>query len=301
MFILVGGYNMTYAEIRFIDYYKIDIHKLLHDENIDAASLFSQAKALDSKIASSIKGYKPKGIAWNSAIIPNSTNGGYTYNQNLIRDYLEIMYACLQGILNAIPYYEKICDLGEDVSTGQCLYIADQLSISKYIKEMATRYSCEITFPQEVFDCIQLISSGGIVNEDTLRSTLRIIIQCLETYQNSLLTDARDIKEVISENSPTINIIAQGGNSISTASAVSNVHVDIFLQIEQTMEAVKESCLAPVQEAQILEKLEELKAISQEKNRRTKWDKIKGFFQWLAEQSLQVAGWVIPLIYQILN
>ena len=67
------------------------------------------------------------------------------------------------------------------------------------------------------------------------------------------------------------------------------------------MEAVKESCLGPVQEAQILEKLEELKAISQEKNRRTKWDKIKGFFKWLAEQSLQVAGWVIPLIYQILN
>lgn len=43
------------------------------------------------------------------------------------------------------------------------------------------------------------------------------------------------------------------------------------------MEAVKESCLGPVQEAQILEKLEELKAISQEKTGEQSGIKLRDF------------------------
>ena len=87
-----------------------------------------------------------------------------------------------------------------------------------------------------------------------------------------------------------------GGNASANASASAQVNVDVSVQIEQTIEKVKEACLNSEEEAAILAKLEELKEIAQEKNKRAKWDKVKGIFKWLAEQSLQAASWVVPLI-----
>ena len=86
----------------------------------------------------------------------------------------------------------------------------------------------------------------------------------------------------------------RSGNANASASA--QVNVDVSVQIEQTIEKVKEACLNSEEEAAILAKLEELKEIAQENDKRTKWNKVKGVFKWLAEQSLQAASLVVPLI-----
>ena len=64
---------------------------------------------------------------------------------------------------------------------------------------------------------------------------------------------------------------------------------------------MKQACLSPEEEEAILAKLDELREIAQEKNKRTKWGKVKGVFKWLAEQSLQAASWVVPLIAQLMQ
>ena len=48
---------------------------------------------------------------------------------------------------------------------------------------------------------------------------------------------------------------------------------------------------------EVLQKLEELKQIAEEKSRKKNvWEKVKNALRWVAEQSIQVASVVVPVL-----
>ena len=47
--------------------------------------------------------------------------------------------------------------------------------------------------------------------------------------------------------------------------------------------------------------VDELEEISKEKSKPKRWQKLRSVFKWIAEQGLQVAGWVVPLVYKIIS
>lgn len=112
---------MTYREFLQIEKYITEI-EALKKMNIDGNQLQLKAENLNNRILSNIKGYKPQGLSWYSAYVNLSDGlGGYSsinYNRDQICNLMDIMQATLQGILNSLPYYDEICDLGKDISYG---------------------------------------------------------------------------------------------------------------------------------------------------------------------------------------
>ena len=212
------------------------------------------------------------------------------------------MFASLRSVWNAIPNREKILEVGGDVAYGRTLSVALVSYKQEYIIKIIDKYSSEIGFNDDALKMAKAISSKIEVDEQKTHSIYRNVLSELEKYLNSLCENKTYGEgSGMAMGNIQINNNLIGGNATANASASAQVTVDISVQIEQTVEQVKDACLKPEEEAAILAKLDELKGISQEKSKKTKWDKIKGIFKWLAEQGLQVAGWLVPLIYQIMQ
>lgn len=287
---------MTYEQIQQIDYYLTEIQKLQHLQLSDE-ELFSKAKTLDAQIRSSVDGYNPKGISWNTVKI--SLYQSSYYDKGIVYDFLGIMFACLRAVWNSIPNREKILNVGGDVDTGRTLSVATELDKQNFVVDMVNKYSSEIIFSDDVLNMAKKLLSKRQVDEQQTHLIYRNVLNELEKYLNLLCENKPNGEGGGMATGIQINNNLIGGNASANASASAKVNVDISIQIEQTIEKVKEACLNPEEEEAILAKLDELKEIAQEKNKRTKWDKVKGVFKWLAEQSLQAASWIVPLICSI--
>lgn len=284
---------MTYEQIQQIDYYLTEIQKLQHSAE-PVVERYPKVKILNSQISSAVKEYSPKGISWNT--LEFTINQQASKAESMLQGYINIMLASLRSVWNAIPNREKILGVGEDVDIGSSLKVAIKSNKQDFIVNMVNKYQSEIAFSDDVLNVVKKLSSKIEVNEQQTYLIYRNVLNELEKYLN-----------LVCENKPNgegggvatgiqINNNLIGGNASANASASAQVNVDVSVQIEQTIEKVKEACLNSEEEAAILAKLEELKEIAQEKNKRAKWDKVKGIFKWLAEQSLQAASWVVPLI-----
>ena len=88
----------------------------------------------------------------------------------------------------------------------------------------------------------------------------------------------------------------QNNPSIS-ATASANATVDISIVFENAIKQVEDACLPDAQEKEVLAKIQELKDIMESKESKGKrWAKIKDFFRWVAEQGIQVASIIVPLL-----
>lgn len=288
---------MTYEQIQQIDYYLTEIQKLQHSAE-PVVERYPKVKILNSQISSAVKEYSPKGISWNT--LEFTINQQASKAESMLQGYINIMLASLRSVWNAIPNREKILGVGEDVDIGSSLKVAIKSNKQDFIVNMVNKYQSEIAFSDDVLNVVKKLSSKIEVNEQQTYLIYRNVLNELEKYLN-----------LVCENKPNgegggvatgiqINNNLIGGNASANASASAQVNVDVSVQIEQTIEKVKEACLNSEEEAAILAKLEELKEIAQEKNKRAKWDKVKGIFKWLAEQSLQVAGWLVPLVSNLI-
>lgn len=289
---------MTYREFLQIENYIVQIEEIKNLQ-LENSELFNRAETLDYMIRSSVDGYEPCGVKWENASYPLYDSRGIDVPK--IKNFLDIMQAALQGILNSLPYYDDICELGKDISYGYNIS-SNAKSKCDFIVEKTKKYSRNIEFEQSIINARDSLLTGQNLSEEQLNFVFRTLLLDMEDYRKSLLEDKRDLNESVNRQPQNVfNISANGGNAVANASANVQVNVDISIQIDQTVEQVKDACLSPEQETAVLSKLGELKAISQEKNTRKRWDKVKGIFKWLAEQSLQVAGWLVPLVCQIVN
>lgn len=294
----------TYAQIEKIEQY-IEKIKKLQSSSLDGAKLYDAVSHLDDMICTSYKEYNPN-IHWNAAIEEDDPYGKTTYNNDRILEFLEVMEASLQGILNSLECIPEICSIRDDIARGNELLqlqnaSAEEEQFREYVRDMLLKYDSVFSRSQYSYLSGQGFN-GSTHNIKTIVDALHKHLRSINGYSVSsfsLRGSEEQTTQSANYNMPPIHITANGGNANASASA--QVTVDISVQIEQTIEQVKDACLKPEEEAAILDKLDELKGISQEKNKRTKWDKIKGVFQWLAEQGLQVAGWLVPLIYQIMQ
>lgn len=299
----------TYKQIETMEKY-IEKIKQMRLSDHEGKELYDEVSHLDDVISSSIKEYSPN-IHWDSAIECYDPYGKKEYNKVAIIGFLEVMDANLQGILNGLDCYPEICSIREDIKRGEdLLKLNEELDYEEKCEDYV-RFICmkrQSAFTDEQYYYFTDVGFGkSAKNIVEIIDVLRKYIETLSGYNAASLFKAKQgVQPEPTESrtsSPTIQINNnnQGGNVVANASANVQVNLDISIQIDQTVEQVKDACLSPEQEAAVLSKLEELKAISQEKNTRKRWDKVKGIFKWLAEQSLQVAGWLVPLVCQIVQ
>ncbi len=199
-----------------------------------------------------------------------------------IRNFLESLIAqdenasVLNGILDLIAEGQKVK--------------GDESLREKYVSKVYYSYSGNISFdemtkaiataPQEMWNMNMYQASEEMIDG---------IIAKLRSYAETIF-QKREPALFSTNSNPTVVV-----NNIATAT--NNVNIDILLEIESAINQVKEACLPDVQEKEVLAKIQELQEILESnESKRKRWTKIKDIFKWVAEQGIQVASIIVPLL-----
>ena len=295
--------DITYLQVKTIRSYITEINSLT-EKNYEAEKLYNLAKNLDSRIRSSIAEFETKGIDWKRIRsyfkYDNNRASVVQYDTDLINDALTIMKATLKGILDKHAEVAEFLSYLDLIEEGNQLYDKqDERACEEFIRRVLSVYS-------EAFSADQ---SNYLYNTlDKSVSNMQQVIASLDHYAQQLwkesftITTVKRLDTKDNNNSGIkINISNNGGNAFSSASSIAEVKINIEMDIQQTIEEVKEACLGEEKEKEILTKLDELEEISKEKSKPKRWQKLRSVFKWIAEQGLQVAGWVVPLVYKIIS
>lgn len=157
-----------------------------------------------------------------------------------------------------------------------------------FIREVFHSYSGKIEFDEEIKAAAAQPNRFQIVPTTACtKEMVSGVITKLEIYATELLESHKS-----DATPPAVQF-----NNYATAQASANTSISIESSIDNALNQINESCLSEEDEAATKEKLEELKQIINEKSsKREKWNKLKSVMKWLAEQSLTVAGIILPLI-----
>lgn len=184
-------------------------------------------------------------------------------------------------IINVIDEGKAV---GEDYSSRQQFIAKAYFSYGEYIKFDSSL----ITIAQE-----SVVRKSAFDFGETETSIDDVVIQSviakLQQYAESIL-HRRETSSLSKKGSPTVVV-----NNMATAT--NNVNIDISIDIERARKQVKDACLPDAQEKEVIAKIDELKNIMESKESKGKrWAKIKNFFKWVAEQGIQVASILVPLL-----
>lgn len=291
---------MTYREFLQIEKYITEI-EALKKLNIDGNQLQLKAENLNNRILSNIKGYKPQGLSWYSAYVNLSDGlGGYSsinYNRDQICNLMDIMQATLQGILNSLPYYDEICDLGKDISYGHNISNSTK-SKCDFIVEKVKKYSRNIKFEQSIINARDNLLAGNELSEEQLDSIFRTLLLDMEEYRKSLFDDKRDLKEVI--NTPVLVKVEQTQNN----SQVQNVATDLNVSIQNCLKDLDDCETLSEQELEdIKAQLDEIKQLLADKRGKKKAikEKISAILKWVANKGTDVMIAILPTLITTLN
>ena len=99
---------------------------------------------------------------------------------------MDIMQATLQGILNSLPYYDEICDLGKDISYGHNISNSTK-SKCDFIVEKVKKYSRNIKFEQSIINARDNLLAGNELSEEQLDSIFRTLLLDMKSIANLYL------------------------------------------------------------------------------------------------------------------
>ena len=164
-------------------------------------------------------------------------------------------------------------------------------SIVKAIQKLYYSYCSNVKFGKVVEKTINDINEPFALNDGADKTMLDGMLNQLELYAVELCngksksTNSKADKFEITFNNTNNNTLTQ------------TTEINIEIEFENAVKQIEEACLPDVQEKEVLAKLQELKEILESKTTtRARWDKVKGFFKWVAEQVIQVASIIIPLL-----
>ena len=291
---------MTLRQIYKIEEYINDIQKLIKDKNLNGTSYREEAQLLDKKIKSAINTYNANHIDWNF-LEPSDAWELADFNQKVTNN-LVVMEASLQGILDSLSYYGTISKIRELIEDGKNVTdfaysnnIELETECQNYVRRVLSLY--EEAFGEKTYEYL----TGKSFEKSS--QNLNIVIETLSSYMEKIIEKAEN-SNGLARIEKEEKIIPQTVNNIevhATATAKNETNVNLTVQFEETREKIKQECLSEEQENAILEKITELELIAKEKNKKTKWENIKGFFSWMATQGLQIAQWIVPLVNTVLS
>ena len=217
--------------------------------------------------------------------------------EDMIADIDDIM-SVLNGMLAIDPKASQISEVLELIFEGKHIEHSYE-AIQKYISKVFYSYGDYIKLDKSIIAvATRAIKTDvdidwGFKEENSIDYTVvEGIIRKLRIYAQEVLEG----KKTSSKKTVTPAVIINNNPSIS-ATASANATVDISIVFENAVRQVEDACLPDAQEKEVLAKIQELKDIMESKESRGKcWAKIKDFFKWVAEQGIQVASIIAPLL-----
>ena len=193
----------------------------------------------------------------------------------------------LKGVLDSDSNYPIARIIIEDIEACRNAETANE--IEDAIRRIAISYSDRIHFHEEVSRALATMSYKNRVSCVGNKTMLMGMMTQLENYAVDLCCGKIDSGSNTNE-----RVVVNFSN---VATATNNVNIDITAEIENAIKRVEDACLPDAQEKEVLAKIQELKDIIESKESKgNRWAKIKYFFKWVAEQGIQVASIIVPLL-----
>lgn len=223
-------------------------------------------------------------------------------NLSTIEDMLsdiESIRSTLDGMVAQKSNYTLANDILDIVDEGKSIG-TDYESRQRFIARAYYTYNDQIHFDSAIAsiakDSITRKSPLDFDFGETKTSVDDVVIESviskLQQYADSVLQDQKISSQKKEKPSIAINNYNTNNNTNSQS-----LEVDFSMEIENARHQIEEACLPESQEKEVLEKIEELREIIESKeSKKNRWAKIKEFFKWVAEQGVQVASVVLPLL-----
>lgn len=217
--------------------------------------------------------------------------------EQMLADIDDIV-SVLNGMLALDPKAAQITDVLELISEGEHIEQSYE-AIQKYISKVFYSYGDYIKLDKSIIAvATRAIKTDvdiewGFKEDNSIDYTVvEGILRKLRVYAQEVLDGKKESAKKASVPSVVIN-----NNPSITATASANATVDISIVFENAVRQVEDTCLPDAQEKEVLAKIQELKDIMESKESKGKrWTKIKDFFKWVAEQGIQVASIIVPLL-----
>lgn len=217
--------------------------------------------------------------------------------KQMIADIDDII-SVLNGMLALDPKAAQITDLLELIFEGEHIEQSYE-AIQKYISKVFYSYGDYIKLDKSIIAvATRAIKTDvdiewGFKEENSIDYTVvEGILRKLRIYAQEVLEGKKESTKKASAPSVVIN-----NNPAISATASANAAVDISIVFENAVRQVEDACLPDAQEKEVLAKIQELKDIMESKESKGKrWAKIRDVFKWVAEQGIQVASIIVPLL-----
>ena len=217
--------------------------------------------------------------------------------EQMLADIDDIV-SVLNGMLALDPKAAQISDVLELIFEGEHIEHSYE-AIQKYISKVFYSYGDYIKLDKSIIAvATRAIKTDvdiewGFKEENSIDYTVvEGILRKLRIYAQEVLEGKKESTKKASAPSVVIN-----NNPSISASASANAAVDISIVFENAVRQVEDACLPDAQEKEVLAKIQELKDIMESKESKGKrWAKIRDVFKWVAEQGIQVASIIVPLL-----
>lgn len=202
------------------------------------------------------------------------------------------MIFTLEGMLAKDKNYPMVKIILNDLDKySRC---KSEKAIKEAIRSIYHTYSDKIKFDKVVEKLIY----NDATNDPSIylgadgfdKTLLNSMLKKLENYANDVCfgTIKKENQKTTNNKSPQINIT---NNNILS----SNTNIDVV--VNNAIEKLENECLSTEQENLVKEKIKEIEEIIKFKNsKKEKWKKFGEILKWVAEQGLQVASIIVPLL-----
>ena len=222
--------------------------------------------------------------------------------EDMIADIDDIL-SVLNGMLALDSKASQISDVLDLIFEGEHIEHSYE-AIQKYISKVFYSYGDYIKLDKSIIAvATRAIKTDvdiewGFKEDNSIDYTVvEGILRKLRIYAQEVLEGKKESTKKTSAPSVVIN-----NNPSISATASANATVDISIAFENAIKQVEDACLPDAQEKEVLAKIQELKDIMESKESKGKrWAKIKDFFKWVAEQGIQVASIIVPLLANTVN
>lgn len=226
----------------------------------------------------------------------------FAYDMEITTDQMvadiDDIVSVLNGMLALDPKAAQISDVLELIFEGEHIEHSYE-AIQKYISKVFYSYGDYIKLDKSIIAVATKAIKTDVDIEWGFKEENSIDYTVVEGILRKLRVYAQDVlegKKESTKKSSGPSVVINNNPSIS-ATASANATVDISIAFESAIRQVEDACLPDAQEKEVLAKIQELKDIMESKEAKGKrWAKIKDFFKWVAEQGIQMASIIVPLL-----
>ncbi len=229
-------------------------------------------------------------INFHNLFLQTYNNSKETITQEDFISDCNTMIFTLEGMLGKDKNYYTVKSVLNDIEKfRKC---KSNKSIREAIKIIYHTYSDRIKFNKVVEKTVTELDNPLNFCDNADKSMLDGMLAQIENYAVDLCNGKTSKSPPSKTEKVVVNLSNTNNNSVS-----SNININISVEIENAIKQVEDACLPDEQEKEVLAKIQELKEIVESKeSRKSKWTKIGGFFKWVAEQGIQVASIIVPLL-----